>query len=105
MDNVYTHLAGKGPNPLGLYAVVGGGLVVVVLGVTRTMQDERQHRKHYDDKPAAHDRVEAKEVPAFPGRMPVDVIHRCCHVRTHAVLLAAATVDQCPKQGPVGRVA
>ena len=72
-----------------VWTAKNGVALAVVLGVSlTTMQEQRQHGEHDDDKPAAHDRVEAEGVRAYPGRMQTDVIHPGRHMRAHAVLLA-----------------
>jgi len=52
MDDVDTHSAGERPNLLGLCAVVGGGLVIVVLGVlSLLLHGGEGHAEHHGAPP------------------------------------------------------
>ena len=51
MDDVDTHSAGERPNLLGLCAVVGGGLVVVVLAVLSLVLHGAGHAAHDEPPP------------------------------------------------------
>ena len=51
MDDVDRHSVGERPNSLGLYAVVGGGLVVVVLAVLSLVLHGVGHAEHHEPPP------------------------------------------------------